>query len=281
MLYRPPVLPRMGGKTLLMGTLVPIIEYTISAYKLNGLADIFCGGGKIIPYMQNTYIPERWMNDKDKGVVSFFKCLQDVGLREKMLKEIVALQFEICNAETFKQACLDMLDSRTDTVRSGALAFIVSKYSRAGDLRKFMKVNSEKGISKGYLERFSELTPIFADVEITCEDYKMVMTKLNNRRDVLIVLDPPYVGSDIYQSAFNREEHIELMEVAMEGEALTLIFGTDNALYNRLITEGNFRKYYLGTISKSSSELIGSKQDEFVWCNFEIPSWLLPVQYVW
>lgn len=281
MLYRPPVLPRIGGKTLLMPTLVPIMEYAISAYKLNGVADIFCGGGKIIPYMQNTYIPERWMNDKDKGVVSFFKCLQDVGLREQMFKEIMDLQFEICNAETFKQACLDIRGSRTGIVRSGALVFIVSKYSRAGDFRTFMKVNSEKGISRRYLDKFNELTPILADVDITCEDYKVVMTKLNSRRDVLFVLDPPYFGSDIYQSAFNVEEHIELMELALESEALVLIFGTDNALYNRLITEGSFRKYYLGTISKSSSELIGSVQDEFVWCNFEIPSWLLPVQYVW
>jgi len=144
-----------------------------------------------------------------------------------------------------------------------------------------MEANADRGVSREDLSGFNQLTPILKDVKVTDGDYKVVMDKLRDRDDYLIFLDPPYIDSNIYTAEFGDDKHIELMESAMGSSSLVMICGTDNSLYNKLITDGGFNKYFVGTINKRSAAKSNATQDEYVWCNFEIPSFLLPFKYKW
>jgi len=272
-----PSAPTIGGKTKLLPLLLPIIESSIMEHSLVGLIDGMAGGNKVVPNVKR-YLPYRLVNDLDKGFASFAAILTDRGKLLEFIETAYRLQADIQTKEQFEWARKTRRSPDTDMVLAAALTIIVQKYSRAGDRKTFWPSNVERGISLSYLERFKELHPIMQNVTVTSEDYRLLIDLYKNRDDFFTYLDVPYYGADCYEDGFPDWMHEELPYILIPSKNKIMISNFDCPYYDVLLKNGWY-KYSLGTISKSSSGKKGRTQEEFIWTNYKIKSYMLGKGY--
>ncbi|KZO00427.1 hypothetical protein [Pseudobacillus badius] len=73
------VLKTIGGKTRLLKVLLPIINYAVRNYEINGFLDLFGGGNKFIPQLNKKVVPFRLYNELDNGISNVMACLSNWG----------------------------------------------------------------------------------------------------------------------------------------------------------------------------------------------------------
>lgn len=267
----------IGGKIKLLPLLIPIIEYSIREYGLMGFFDIFGGGNKLIPHL-NTYVLYKLYNDFDEGFSNLFVCTTDWYKTIEMINTTYYLRNTIKTEEDFENARKERRSKETSVVKSAALTILVQEFSRAADRVRFCESNVNRGISYKSLERYKELYPIMKNVTVTCTDYKVLIEMYKEREDIFWYLDPPYWGSDIYEDGFSNEEHYVLAEKIKNIRSKAMISNSDNPAY-KILEDNGWYKYSLGMIVKTSAAKKGKVQEEWIWTNFEIPSYLLPKQH--
>ncbi|UGB29971.1 hypothetical protein [Metabacillus sp. B2-18] len=270
-------LKTIGGKTRLLKVLLPIINYAIRNYEINGFLDLFGGGNKFIPQLNKKVVPFRLYNELDTGISNVMACLSDWGSARELVDLTWELQKAIKTKKDFEDARIKKRSSNTPMIESAALTILIQEYSRAGDRISFCKENTKQGISYESLVRYKELVPLMQDVVITQADYKFFIEEYGHRSDFLCILDPPYVDSDIYEDSFPNEMHEDMVRSIWDIDMKAVLCGTDNPIYDYLVGRG-WNKYFVGNIPKSSSTKIGDKQPEFIWTNMDIPLYLLPKQ---
>lgn len=269
-------LKSIGGKTRLLKVLLPIIRYAIRNSEIIGLLDLFGGGNKFIP--QFKIVPFRLYNDLDRGVSNIMACLSNWISARELVDKVWELKNTIKTKEDFQEACDRKEDLGTPLIESAALTILIAEYSRAGDRKTFWKKNVEKGVSYESLARYKELVPLMQDVVITEANYSFYVENYGHRSDFLAILDPPYVDSDIYGISFSKAKHEELVRLIENVQMKIILCGTNNSIYSYLTEDKGWYKYFVGDIPKSSSAKKGEKQEEFIWTNMKLPSYLLPKQ---
>lgn len=287
-------LPTLGGKSQIIDSICEIVSFAVQEYDILGISDLFSGGNRLFSHLDiNRGVEFKLANEIDKGVVNFFRCLQNAYDIDELIKYISLLADEYKTKAKFDEANKDRLKEDTPQILSAALTYIVVKYSRAADRQTYCRENAFKGIKIKSLEKFYHLDEVYSQVSLTCGDYKEQFEKYKARSDVFIFLDPPYItDKEInkkakkatnkkgvtethgYKHPFTVNDHKKLVENLLSTKNKALLCGYDNALYQRL-EENGFQKYFIGLVNVSSASS-GKKVKEYVWCNFEIPKYLLP-----
>lgn len=270
------VLKTIGGKIRLLKRMLPILRYVFRRMGVRGYLDLFGGGNKFIPQLHGYPLAERIYNEFDTGIVNLMACFADWGKTREVIKLTYQLQGSINSQEELDNANEKRRSKETPQIVSAALTIIVAEFSRAANRKDFCKENAKKGISYRSLKRYKELVPIMRNVTVTCGSYEFYFEEYGQRSDFLCLLDPPYVDSDIYPDGFDRQKHIEMTRRIVDTKMKVILCGTDNDIYVFLSPESGWYKYSLGKIPKSSAAKEGEEQEEFVWTNFPIPSYLLP-----
>lgn len=287
-------LPTLGGKSQIIDPICEIISFAIQEYDIVGIADLFSGGNRIFSHLDiNRGVEFKLANEIDKGVVNFFRCLQNAYDIDELIKYISILADEYKTKTKFDEANEDRLKEDTSQVLSAALTYIVVKYSRAADRQTYCQENTFKGIKIKSLEKFYHLDEVYSQVRLTCGDYKEQFEKYKDRSDVFIFLDPPYITdkkinkkakratkkknvteTQGYKHPFTVNDHKILVENLLSTKNKALLCGYDNAHYKRLEKHG-FQKHFIGLVNVSSASS-GKKTKEYIWCNFEVPQYILP-----
>ncbi len=261
----------IGGKHRLLPKLVPIVNYTLRQYDMNGFLDLFGGGNKLIPQLGRHMFPTVIYNEIDGGFANLFACLADRDETNELIELTYQLSQTITSQELFDQMNQRRRSEDTPQLESAALTILMSEYSRASDRVHFMRKDAEKGISKKSLERFHELVPSMSNTIITCGSYKYFFYKYSHRTDFLAFLDPPYVDSNIYPDSFTRANHQEMINLIVDTKMKVILCGTDNDIYDTVLTSANgWTKYCLGYINKNSAATKNSSQFEYIWANFTL-----------
>ncbi|MCC0567543.1 DNA adenine methylase [Brevibacillus borstelensis] len=272
------VLKTIGGKSRLLKELIPIIRYVFRRTEIRGFLDLFGGGNKFIPQIDRFSLPVRIYNEFDTGIANLMGCLANWIKTREVIDLAYRLQGTIQSQEDFDKANVRRRSKDTPQIESAALTIIIAEFSRAADRTNFCKENAEKGISYRSLQRYKELVPIMRDVTVTNGSYEWFFEEYGHRSDFLAVLDPPYVDSDIYLDGFDRQMHVDMTIRIVDTKMKVILCGTDNTIYDYLVERGWY-KYRLGEILRSSSAKKGAeKQEEYIWTNFPIPSYLIPRQ---
>lgn len=281
------VISYIGGKSALIGNIVPIITYAAQAYGLSSYYELCGGGARMLLNLPISLFSHRSYNDRDRGLCALFACLgdkeylydlmallgalgvgEDVFLRAKHAREYEARM--MAQGTGFQ---LDLLDS-------AAYAFIVTMQSRAADCVTFdiSRVKDLKRL-RSYFKRVSELDrfyPTLAEVEVTYGSCFDLLDMLSEREDAIAYIDPPYtpyemVRQDHYgDRSWSLEAHERLVDKLLVTNMKVALSGYDNECYNRLEMAG-WRKLYLKNVFVSSSTISGRRSDEFLWINFDIP----------
>lgn len=287
-------LPTLGGKSQIIDLICKIVSFTIQEHDIVGVSDLFSGGNRLFAHLEiNKGVEFKLANEIDKGVVNFFRCLQNAYDIDELIKYISLLADEYKTKAKFDEANEDRLKEDTPHILSAALTYIVVKYSRAADRQTYCRENAFKGIQIKSLEKFYHIDELYSQVRLTCGDYKEQFEKYQDRSDVFIFLDPPYITdkeinkkakkatnkkevteTSGYKHPFTVNDHKILVENLLSTKNKALLCGYDNALYQRLEKNG-FQKHFIGLVNVSSASS-SKKVKEYVWCNFEIPKYLLP-----
>lgn len=265
-------LATIGGKGRLLKLLIPILRTSIEQHGTHTFVDVFGGGNKIIPHLDD-YVQEAIYNDIDRGFCNVMACCTEMDLLQDMIDIAHHYQFRIQTNETFKEACQLRVDPSTPMVESAALTVIVQAFSRAADRTRFSKADALRGISYASLLRFRALYLSMSNTTVLCTDFKNLLDDHKYRSDSLLYLDPPYFGTDSYAENI---DHRELAERIVDATAYIILSNFDNPIYEETLVQYGWNKYSLGVIAKSSSATRGSTQPEFIWSNFDIPEHLLP-----
>ncbi|GMK39039.1 hypothetical protein PCCS19_20930 [Paenibacillus sp. CCS19] len=271
------VVKTIGGKIRLLSRLVPILLFVFRRMGVIGYLDLFGGGNKFIPQLHGYPLAERVYNEFDTGIANLMACFADWGKTRDVIRLACHLQDTIQSQEDLDNANKKRCLEETPQLESAALTILVIDYSRAADRKHFIKENAAKGVSYSSLKRYKELVPIMRNVTVTNNSYEIYIERYSHRSDFLCLLDPPYVDSDIYLDGFGRQQHIDMTRLIVNVQMKIILCGTDNGVYDYLVERGWY-KYCLGKIPKSSAAKDGEEQEEFIWCNFSIPSYLLPRQ---
>lgn len=297
-LDEPDPLTSLGGKSQIIEKICKIAEFAIDEYDLVGAADYFMGGCRLFLHLDpDSELEFKLANEIDRGVINFFLCLQDIDETEELVEKILTLADDYITMKGFTEANELRLKDETDKVLSGALTYIVSKYSRAADRHTYCETNTIKGINSNTLKKLYNLDRTIGDVEITCGDYKDQFHKYTHRRDIISWFDPPYIVTKEYKSSkktlkvdvnttkttektsgyhhkFINEDHELLVDNLLATENKVILCGYENEIYERLINNG-FYKYCLGLVNVPSSGK-SEKKRELIWTNFEVPDRFFP-----
>jgi DNA adenine methylase len=273
----------LGGKSQIINEICKVVEYAIEEYDLVGAADYFMGGCRLFLHLDpGKDLELKVANEVDRGFVGFFQCLKDAYLTDQLIEMIWLLADQYASKEKFKEAKELRLKEDTPIVLSAALTYIVVEYSRAADRQNFIEQNTYKGIKPKSLLKFLHLYGVLEGVEFTCGDYINQFNKYKERADIIIWIDPPYVKTDEgktkktagYFHDFTLKDQEKLIDNLIATKNKVVLNGYENALYLRLIENG-FQKHFIGLVNVPSSGK-AQKVKEYIWCNFEIPEYLLP-----
>lgn len=88
--------------------------------------------------------------------------------------------------------------------------------------------------------------------------------------DTFIYADPPYVRSvrrsktDIYDYEMTDDQHVQLTELLLSTQAMVMISGYENEIYNTAFKSWNKKTMYVSVHGKRTAEV--------VWFNYPLPS---------
>ncbi|MEK3686765.1 hypothetical protein [Paenibacillus sp. FSL R10-2736] len=274
-------LKTIGGKVRILEPLIKIITHELRTSGIAGFMDLFGGGNKFIPQLNQYLTPERVYNELDLGIANLWECTKDYAAIMEVINLTCKIQGSINSQKTFNMANIKRRLPETSKLESAALTIIVAEYSRAGDRKTFFSSNADNGITRKSLEKYLPLVPIMREVTVANKSYEYYFENYTDRSDMMVLLDPPYVDSDIYLDGFTRKDHeVMVGNIITNTKMKVLLCGTDNDIYDKHLTaERGWYKYCLGDISKHSSPKKGEKQTEYIWTDFSIPYYLLPKQH--
>jgi site-specific DNA-adenine methylase len=288
----PDPIARLGGKAQIIEKICEIAELAIQNHNLVGVADLFMGGCRLFLHLDCDYtVNFKIASEIDRGLVQFFKYLQDPYKTDELIDHICLTADDITTKEEFEEANLRRLEDETmSELELASLSYIISIYSMAADMQNFSQADADRGIDPATLDKLLDLEEYLADVEFVVGNYLDTWKKFIYRDDILTWLDPPYVR-DVkdgkgrrkkakveptrrYIHPFTPEDQETLIDHAIKSKNKIIISGYDNVAYKRLEKNG-FDKHFIGLVNVYSGSS-GEVAKEFVWVNFDIDVDLLP-----
>lgn len=259
---KPPV-PYFGGKM----TIGPQIAALLPAHQ--HYVEPFFGSGAVL--FAKPPSDHETVNDLDEVLVTFWRVLRE---RADELARVCALTPH--SRVEYDQA-IDL--AATDPLELARQVFIKLTQGRSGRLRRTgwrHYVNpagssaSMPGYLAGYVDRIAPAVERLQRVSLECMPALDVIAKYGTEPDVLLYVDPPYLGStrandNAYRCELRSDdEHRELASALHAARAAVVVSGYPSDLYDRELYPGWDRH----TIPASTGQ--GGKWDnrtEVLWSN--------------
>jgi DNA adenine methylase len=259
---RPPV-PYFGGKQTIgptIAALLPAHTHYVEPYA-GSLAVLFAKG----PSTHET------VNDLDQALVTFWRVLRQ---RPDELARACALTPH--SRVEYDQAV--PLDA-TDELEIARQVFVKLTQGRSGRLKRtgWRHYVDPAGVSvgmpgylDGYVDRIAPAVERLKNVTLECRPALDIIAKYGQKADVLLYVDPPYLGATRgWDHAYRHEmrapeEHRELAEALHAARATVVLSGYPSELYDLELYAGWDRH----TIATSTNQGgAASERTEVLWSN--------------
>lgn len=274
------LISRMGGKYQLIDSIVPIIMQCAVDYNLTEYSELCGGGARMLLNIPLNVFEHRIYNEINKGICSLFKVLQN---KADTAEAMTLLEKYRYSREVFEMACkeleLDKVNHHLTTVELAVVAYIASTQSRASNTTSY---NPSREFEEKYYEKISRLKDyyyILESIEMKNQDCIVLLEEYKNNQSMLIYIDPPYLPntlSDVKtygEDSWDVAKHELLTQQLLKVKAKVILSGYDNETYSVLEDTG-WAKIFLKNVHVSSGAN-GKKKKEYVWCNFEVSSYIL------
>lgn len=168
-------------------------------------------------------------NDRYTGVVSFYRCLRDPLLFERLMER---LHLNIHSREDWF-FCKETWEECTDDVERAARWYSMIEYSFGGIGRNWGKnVGPQSSVARKVhrkLELFPAIHNRMKNVQIENCDFETLMTDYDGLETVFY-LDPPYIGSDVsvYKHKWDWEDQKRLLIKIFNMDGFVALSGYEN-----------------------------------------------------
>ncbi len=234
---KPPV-PYFGGKT----TLAPTIAALLPPHR--HYVEPFCGSLSVL--LAKAPSDHETVNDLDERIVTFWRVLRE---RPADLARVCALTPH-ARAEHEAASMVDAVDE----LELARQVFVRLTQGRSGQLRRTGWRNyvnpagsntSMPGYLAGYVDRLAPAAERLARVSLEARPALDIIARYGAESDVLLYVDPPYLGStrtrswDGYEHEMRGEaEHRELAAALNAARAAVVLSGYPSDLYDLELYRG-------------------------------------------
>lgn len=259
---RPPV-PYFGGKM----TIGPAIAALLPSH--DHYVEPYCGSLTVL--LAKPPSPHETVNDLDGALMTFWRVLRD---RPGDLARVCALT---PHARAAYQEAV-RLDAEDDLELARQI-FVKLTQGRSGRLmrtgwRHYVNpAGSGHGMPDyiaGYVDRMAPAAERLQHVSLECQPALDVVAKYGTEPDVLLYVDPPYLGStrandNAYRHEMRSEaDHRELAEALHAAQAAVVISGYPSDLYDRELYPGWDRHTFRSGTGQGDG--LGNRT-EVIWSN--------------
>lgn len=215
-----------GSKSRHLHNLLPHLPYS----------DIWvdvCGGSGAVTYGRERSQLEVF-NDICSGVTSFYRCIHDITLLDRLLER---LEFLLHSREEF-QYCRDTWKQVDDVVERAARwwysiqASFVTKGQQFGRAKKGPNAIANKLQNK--VPAFMDFHDRFRTVMIENQDAKDLFLDFDSPKTVFYY-DPPFIESDhgCYDNWMTIEQHERILDIIFTLEGFVAVSGYSSELYSK------------------------------------------------
>lgn len=259
-----PPFPYYGGKITIgpaIAALLPPHTHYVEPF----------GGSLAVLFAKEPSIHET-VNDLDESIVNFWRILRD---RPDDLARVCSLT---PHSRAEFEASAD-IDAAADDLERARRLWVRLTQGRAGRLRRAGwrhyvdpagVATGMPGYLDGYVDRMAAAVERLKNVSLECRPALELIRTYGARPDVLLYVDPPYLGSTRSNDRSYRHElmgdddHRELAQALYECRATVVLSGYPSDLYDRELYAGWDRH----TIAASTYQTTArSARTEVLWSN--------------
>ncbi|AXH89429.1 DNA adenine methylase [Micromonospora aurantiaca] len=259
-----PPFPYYGGKITLgpaIASLLPAHAHYVEPY-----------AGSLAVLLAKDPSVHETVNDLDESIVNFWRILRE---RPDDLARVCSLT---PHSRSEFEACAD-IDAAADDLERARRLWVRLTQGRAGRLRRagWRHYVDPSGVSTGmpgyldgYVDRMAAAVERLKNVSLECRPALEVIRTYGARPDVLLYVDPPYLGSTRSNDRSYRHElmgdddHRELAEALHECKASVVLSGYPSDLYDRELYSGWDRHTMAASTYMTSAR---SARVEVLWSN--------------
>lgn len=256
-------MPYFGGKI----TLGPAIASMLPPHL--HYVEPYCGSLAVL--LAKAPAPHETVNDLSAELVTFWRVLRE---QQDELERVCRMtpHSRVEQRMSYEPAASDLETARRVFVRltQGRSA----KLSSTG-FRQFVKPTGTTGMPKylrGYFERFAPVVDRLFDVTLESMPALDLIAKFGAEPDVLLYVDPPYLGStraesvDGYQhEMLSESDHRDLAEALHSARAAVVLSGYPSDLYDRELYTG-WDRHTMATGTGQGDKQWGNRT-EVLWSN--------------
>ena len=189
---------RMGGKSKLRNTIIELIP------EHKCYAELFFGAGWV--YFGKEKSEVEVINDIDKELVNFFKCLK---YHEPELSRV--LQYEFSSRDIFEEYKYTNPDNITDIQRAARFFYMITQ-SFGGKGGVYGYATTKKPSQHIFnTDNLAALRERLKNTYVENLSFEKIIDKYD-REHTFFFCDPPYYGLTGYGNKFDKEEHLLLRD---------------------------------------------------------------------
>lgn len=254
-----PPLAYYGGKTTLadrIAALLPPHEHYVEPY-----------AGSLAVLLAKRPARMETVNDLDKDLMTFWRVLRD---RPEDLERVCAL------TPHSRAEHLAAYEDATDELEQARRVWVRLTQGRSGTMRRtgwrYYVNPSGSSISmaaylEAYVERLAHAAQRLHAVSLECRPALEVIAAYGQHDDVLLYVDPPYLGStrarNYRHEMSTAAEHLELADALNAARAAVVLSGYDSPLY--LEAYAGWHRHEIATGTGQGHEW--SARTEVLWSN--------------
>ncbi len=233
------VIAYAGGKGNMVGKILKLFP------PHHTYVEPFGGGASLL--LNKEPSPVEVYNDRDSGLVNFFRILRDPRKFKKFYRKVFFTPY----SREEREYCKETWKSCEDAVEKAYRWFVAIRQSFSGDMKGgwgFNVTTSAGGMARAcsaWLSVIEELPLIherFKRVQIEHKDFREII-KLYDTEDTLFYNDPPYIpetrkDKKLYNHELTLEDHKDLVNLLLNIKGKCILSGYKHPVYEPLENAG-------------------------------------------
>lgn len=265
MLLRSPLI-RIGGKHFLRHWIVGKIPDKHKVF-----TEVFCGS--CVVSLTKKPSETTIVNDIDGNLISFWKILQDVEKRERLISLLDNMLYSRAVWQELREKWRSG-SIPADSIERAGEWFFLNRSSYASDIRHggFIGYTQGRNMCKTFRNAINQLNEVGKIIKtwiIENLDFKTCIVRFDSPETIFFA-DMPYCLPDkreYYQTSFTLDDHKVLAELLnnIKGRALVSHY-KDNIISGLYL---GWNRYEYQSFKGSSNSSVKPKNVEVLYCNFE------------
>lgn len=195
----------------------------------NTFVDVCSGSGQVLLGRGRSTLEV--MNDRNSGIVAFYRCLQD----KFKMEQLVALLATFPHSRELFKDCSDNWQLEQDTLIRAAKWYYLIQSSFGGKGQYFGRVTKGKSNIWNKLhsniELFDHVHERLKGVLIENCDWRTIVKDFDSDETVFY-FDPPYFFANVYFHNFSRDDHREMVKAIFECKGFVALSGYPDPIYD-------------------------------------------------